>query len=161
MVNCLRNRVARRLRAFVLWAMVPLAVFGGRPVLGCLCADGSYKTSCPMLRDAIEHRNRSCRESACCALRNCDNEDADCCQAKTTTAEPLLVNPQCCHPVVQAPVLPPLGDVASVTENQQLNLMAATVEADSLVSPRGHSRVDHDTGIPTPDLVVTLRRLII
>jgi hypothetical protein len=164
MANCFPNRVARRLRAFVLWAMVPVAAFGGRPVLACICVDGSYKPSCPMLRDAIEHNNRSHRESACCAHRIRDqegSENSDCCHAQTTTAEPLLVDAQCCHPVVQAPVLPPVSDVASVALDHQLALDAVPVEADSILGRRGEWRVDDDTGLPTPDLVVTLRRLVI
>jgi hypothetical protein len=141
--------------------MVPLAAIGGRPVLGCVCSDGSYKTSCPMLREVLEHKKCAFHETTCCRHRDRDEADASCCQRGTDSSECSLVNATCCHPVVQVPVLPPLGDVVTLGESDQRLSVVPPIEADSFAGLGHCTRVDDDAGLPRPDLVVTLRRLVI
>jgi len=150
-----------RFRAAVLWAMVPLAAVGGRPVIGCVCADGSYKTACPMLREALEHRGCACRETACCSHCGTEESTTSCCATESDTAERSLVNSKCCHPVVQAPVLPPVAEVVSVTQDHEPSFAALPVELSVAETWPTRIRVDDDTGLPALDLVVVLRRLII
>jgi hypothetical protein len=141
--------------------MVLLAAVGGRPVIGCVCADGSFKTACPMLREALEHRHCASRETTCCNHRDREESAASCCESDSDTAERSLVNTKCCHPVVQAPVLPPLGEVVSVAPDHELAFAALPVELNLPGIRPTCPRVDDDTGLPAPDLVVVLRRLII
>jgi hypothetical protein len=143
--------------------MVPLAAIGGRPVIGCICADGSFKVSCPMLREALAHRHGAAGETACCGHRHREHASCDCCgsESKSNATEGSLVNTKCCHPVVQAPVLPPLGDLVTLGESDQRLSVVPPIESDSFAGPGHCTCVDDDTGLPKPDLVVTLRRLVI
>jgi hypothetical protein len=38
-----------RLRKPLIWFLLPVALLTGRPMVGCVCSDGSYKVSCEKL----------------------------------------------------------------------------------------------------------------
>jgi len=167
------NRVLRgRLRAVVLWAMVPLAVVNSRPVVGCICADGHYEAACPNVHKALKQAtDGSCRCLACCRAGAASETAGDCCAAQASSCPspqgasggPFVESKPCCRAVVHAPVLPPLVD--SVTLDDVYRSPALDVAAPSsqrvFDAPSIGCRVDNDTGQPPLDLVITLGRLII
>jgi hypothetical protein len=112
-----------------------------------------------MLREELAHKYGAHHEVACCGQPNREQTCGGC--ERQTSGEPSLASHQCCHPVVGAPVLPPVGDAVAVAHDRGLVLAAVGVDSDALGGQRAHVRVDDDTGLPAPDLVVTLRRLII
>ncbi len=160
-----------------LWAMVPLAVFNGWPVLGCLCADGSYSSNCPALRKSASQRSDDscCCADACSAEQNSSSTPPSCCLSKADDAADSVVRKpsdgsrqvvrcsQCCHAVVQSAVLPPLPDSVQVADEYRLPaLHASTFESiDFIAAAHAACRVDNDTGHPVIDLVITLGRLVI
>lgn len=39
----------QRLRKPLIWLLLPVALLTGRPMIGCVCSDGTYKVSCEKL----------------------------------------------------------------------------------------------------------------
>jgi hypothetical protein len=180
MVGRSKSSFARgRFRATVIWALVPLALWNGRPVSGCVCADGHFERNCPVLAARMRQTEgqRSERESYCgcagCAAvgsdkkdsRSCHNETG-CCERSSPSQRPdgtEVDSKNCCRPAVQSPLLPPLVTSIQLADDHHLPaLLAASLEsASSLGATHVRYRVDNDTGPPPRDLVVTLRRLVI
>jgi hypothetical protein len=158
--------------------MVPLAFLNGSPVVGCICADGSYSSNCTMLRESTTKSTSEpcCCTVACCATSETDAPNPSCCQ---TTADSAIDNKEsqaddetgcvikytgCCHIVVQTGELPTLLQPVQIAEDHQslVPLIAPLWEGVKLSLPsRLASFVDDDTGQCPSDLVITLRRLVI
>lgn len=66
--------IIHRLRKPLIWLLLPVALLTGRPMVGCVCSDGTYKVSCEKLvgnfvwPQAIEKH-----ESSCCPAANSDS----------------------------------------------------------------------------------------
>lgn len=41
--------IIQRLRKPLVWLLLPVALLTGRPMVGCVCSDGTYKVSCEKL----------------------------------------------------------------------------------------------------------------
>jgi hypothetical protein len=158
--------------------MVPLAFLNGWPVVGCICADGSYSSNCSMLRDSTtESASESCCcKVACCATAETDAPNPSCCQttadSSTDSQESqsddesgcVIKHKGCCHIVVQAGELPTLLQPVRVSDDHQSSapLIGFDWELVNLsLASRLASFVDDDTGHCPSDLVIMLRRLVI
>jgi hypothetical protein len=177
-LRLLLRRRRGQFRQAVLCAMVPLAFLNGWPVVGCICADGSYSSTCSMLREST---TESASESCCCKVACCTTSETDapkpsCCQATAdypadrkeshAGGEPgcRITHKGCCHTVVQAGELPTLSRPVQVSDHDQslAPLIAFAWEGvNRSLPPRLASFVDDDTGQCPSDLVITLRRLVI
>lgn len=170
------------MRNVVIWAMLPLAVLNGRPLLGCVCADGKYKTDCPAMAEraqddasataeptAAPTEGKSCCQPSCYADESPQEPADSCCAASATRDE----NPAptgglsgrggCCHPVIESAV-PPLrvGAVELDSDHDLPNPSALVFQAVEPSDARplvGH--MEGDIGPPAPGLVIVLRRLIL
>jgi hypothetical protein len=167
-------RVLRgRIREAALWAMVPMSVFHGRPVVGCLCADGRYDAACPGVHRVSQPATAS---PCCCATREAKSAPTQpprqCCPQEPQGGAqgpgqdcpgPLVKSQTCCRAVVHAPVSPPLVSSTRPADDSHLPAVCiATPWAAGLVDVTSLGcRVEDDTGLPGVDLVVTLGRLII
>src|SRR5262245_27590301 len=104
-----------RIAKVLMWAMVPLVVFGSLPRMGCICADGQHKTFCQ------RHLQGNLADRCIC----CEGRDAkadfgstkaapthSCCQAvthKRPAGSPDLSQGRPCRPVVdRADVVTPV-----------------------------------------------------
>jgi hypothetical protein len=171
-VRSYRSRVHRA----AMWGMVPLALTGGWPDLGCVCADGSYLADCPALRVEAPSTAGNCRcATACPAAAESDQSVASCCKPATNllaeTGQPradqavcaLLQHGNSCHLVLRAGELPTL--LQPVRPADESGIAAADVQHAAITLPSfaslTGSLVEDDTGQRPPDLVITLRRLII
>jgi hypothetical protein len=150
--------------------MVPLALFNAWPVVGCICADGSYKPNCPALRD---HARSAATASTCCALAQNDKVDSPksvhaCCQDEpaeppATADDERVCGKSCCHLVVESPT----PSILLVSVKIDLGHDVLTSTTNILDSPSFASNtpwqtiVENDTGQAGCDLVITLKRLII
>src|SRR3954462_7780256 len=58
--------ILQRLRKPMIWLFLPVALLTGRPMVGCVCSDGTYKVSCEKLAGnflwppATEKQGSSC-----------------------------------------------------------------------------------------------------
>jgi hypothetical protein len=157
------------LRTAMLWAMIPLTVFASSPAIGCTCASGEYKIFCvahlAKSRDALDARaNGGACEKNCCHHKG----GSQAVEFRQTEACPISDShnthggKQCCNPdspkaiavssVVK--IAPPLGDVMF------FDLPSADIWHAFSVSTATHA-VEHDTGPPGGDLVISLRRLLV
>lgn len=54
-----------RLRKPLIWLLLPVALLTGRPMVGCVCSDGSYKVSCEKLIGSLVW-SQGKKQSPCC-----------------------------------------------------------------------------------------------
>src|SRR5262245_34611138 len=54
-----------RLRKPFIWLFLPVALLTGRPMIGCVCSDGSYKVSCEKLIGSLVWSEGK-QQSSCC-----------------------------------------------------------------------------------------------
>lgn len=168
----------RRLRAAVLWAMMPLALVGARPSGGCICADGHYEPVCmaQQCRGRAGASGNSASPTACCGCSCCRSagQQTDCCihrtccstcsadstQDESTQAGWRATRSCCCHPV---PATPTVATVKTVELEFDAALNVDLLSSIAITAQAQHGRVVQaflDTG-PPPDLVLTLQRLLI
>jgi hypothetical protein len=160
------------LRQVAVWAMAPLAFCNSWPVLGCICADGSFSSNCPALRQAAaEGASKSCCKAGRCATSEPDATAESCCQAaddfqqsRADDDSRCLIGRKCCRVVVQSGVLPPLSQPVQMVDGHQLPALFCE-SVDQIVNLLHASIrptfVENDTGQQASDLVITLRRLVI
>lgn len=155
--------------------MLPLAILNGQPIVGCICADGTFKTDCPAMRETAGQADTG----DCCAASRCRRQVAQtqppsCCQraadntecatrAEHRANEPEVAGKGCCQPALEAPVPPRLVSVVQVADDHHLPALAtvlaeAFVRLDAVSAAR---QVEDDTGQSPIDLVITLRHLLI
>ena len=107
-----------RTRAVVLWAMMPLAIFSGRPVSGCICADGHYELFCRGRLNAgkdlaFGHKHSQAATGACSCCdsghggkvhRSCCQGKSDCCQTPSNadSNKVRVAGKSCCTPVLRS-----------------------------------------------------------
>lgn len=156
-------------RAFLLWAMMPLALFSARPNSGCICADGHYEPVC--LASSRGSRSLALGETpmgGCCGCSCCRaignpslSGGQSCCSRAASHAQPKGISQSsgCCHP------LPPTQVVASA----KLTLVDFDATSAEMVSPIAvlssvvawPATIEQiELGAP-PDLVLTLQRFLI
>ena len=177
-LRLLLRRKRGQFRQAVLCAMVPLAFLNGWPVVGCICADGSYSSDCSMLRESTTEATSEscCCKVACCATSETVAPNPSCCQAtadsptdsKESQADDasgcVIKHKSCCHILMQAGELPTLLQPVQISNDYQPS--APLIESGwewviLSLSSRLASIVDDDTGQCPSDLVITLRRLVI
>lgn len=160
-------------RRWVILAMLPLAILNGQPVVGCICADGTFKTDCPAMRETAKHVDTNdCCGAGCCAGHDVPEPSHSCCDGAAPekngdhsqrTGHAELAGNGCCQPAVDAPVPPPLVSAVQVADEHHSPALAilpidAFPPLDALSAAR---QVEDDTGCPPTDLVITLRHLLI
>ena len=183
MIDAQLNRtIRRRSRAVVMWAMVPLALLSGRPVSGCICADGHYEPFCgggPRLAsDAASQQtagDATGRGCSCCDKSRADDRNRSCCNAKTDccrrsssahradSSDARVAGKSCCTPVLRTDLVTIAASSWQLSDEQQLSVLctAALALPSTGIATGAGQPVGSDTGPPPDDLVVTLRRLLI
>lgn len=116
--------VKATIRAVSIWAMIPLTVLSGTPLIACICANGDVKLlcqRCASLSAVTEESHGSC----CFQAGQLEETAPTCCQEPAKVAKQsneLAASSRCCHSVVQLPIpgvtaksiAPPDEHVASV-----------------------------------------------
>jgi len=75
------HSLTRSLRKPILWLMLPLAVLAGRPTAGCVCLDGTVKTTCCKSNWLIGSLCDSHVASKHCCSHGGSGHCGDCCHA--------------------------------------------------------------------------------
>jgi hypothetical protein len=162
--------------------LIPVALFSGQPVHGCICADGHYEFFCRAGHRASEHQesdatSATAESCSCCHKLDAGKTSHDCCQVATGCCNAAEQRSQdlkrqapshfsgkgCCTPVVSDAVELTLTASVQASDGHQFVALVAIMpelpHAEIATHPRRH--LLSDTGPPPDDLVVTLRRLVI
>ena len=59
-----------RLSKPLIWLLLPVALLAGRPMVGCVCSDGTYKVSCEKLSGSFLWANSTKQQASCCPNAN-------------------------------------------------------------------------------------------
>ena len=156
----------------VMWAMIPLMVFGSLPRIGCICANGQHKFFCERHLTSAQ-RVPQC---SCCYGRqaasnetsgdthSCPMSGTTCCGAKRVaknSGSPAFATDCPCRSVVdQTVVITAVKAVLDLDPASHTALVLAAVPAFVVVPAVcfDHARGDLP---PPPDLVTTLGVLLI
>jgi hypothetical protein len=179
----LMRHKAPYVRAWVVWGMVLLALWGGAPSTACICANGSLKLSCSHrcvarhAHETGEQHGALCTagsrgdEHACCCVgahdehvAGCEGEGAhDCCNSTEFGGPPGtgISSRGCCKPIESlVATLSSVVKAAAPFEASSAPLHTAARLFHGGHTASAHSWRGADTGPPV-DLVVTLGRFLI
>lgn len=155
------NRKSRTAIALV-WALVPLTVFGSLPRMGCICANGEHKFFCE------RHRSRDGEgRCVCChgpAATGGSSGEKTCCRqkrAKGPSELPVVSSTRPCRPVLDQPLL--LAAARSILDLDQAAHTPLCIAAAPLptIDPCTTADATRAELLPPPDLVTTLGVLLI
>ena len=58
-------------RKLLIWLLLPVALLTGRPMVGCICSDGTYKVSCEkLIGSLIWPQSAGTHKGTCCPSAN-------------------------------------------------------------------------------------------
>ena len=156
----------------VLWAMIPLAVLGSMPRMGCICADGRYKLFCERhAKGSCGHGENGCASEggcACCyrsqgksvaqkAKRQKQCQVSECGQTEGCGKHTGLAQSKtdrCCTPVADAAELPPVVEVVSVPDESAWQPLILTVGVTAPAVNCVTADVVWEHALPAVDLVI-------
>jgi len=151
----------RNLRNIVLWAMIPLTLFASRPVMGCTCADGTFKLICfgqLGLGGVSKQADKECIQP-CCRNHPQSLRNSSGCSVESGYSN---CNKSCCSPEALISIV--VAPVTSVVVDTDL-LLPFDLPTESLLLNSNHwlgfDFDRHDIGLPVSDLVIVLHRLLI
>lgn len=163
-----------RLRAILMWAMIPLAVVNTRSAFGCIGPDGQFNPNCRCCLagggERVASAKKSCCGCACCAHRA--GGSSCCCKGKLAKNESKQsdrsgpgAKSNGCRLFVQIAVISAIVNHGQTAQaDDHLSQAICTVAIDSLSPIFGlhtNRRVEMDTGPPPDNLVVILQRFVI
>lgn len=168
MLTILHRTVFRSLHTAVVWAMIPLALWGARPAAGCICADGHFELICKSGLSVSNsgHPYQQGKARCCCpSLVEKSTTQLKSCCSKGGSSHCATVSRDgssgCCSPVVQHEIL--LSSVSQIDENHQSVPLCIVDFAE--YAPTGTSlpglALYESEHMPCGDIVVTFRRLLI
>jgi hypothetical protein len=159
-----------RIAKLLMWAMVPLIVFGSMPRMGCICADGQHKTFCQRHLQGNRAGACVCCEGRMAAADACGTEKPpapagkhSCCQSaggKCPAGRPSLTQGRPCRPVVDRTEIVTSAKAALDLDGVDHTPLFVAVE----FLPAIVSSIEVDYArelLPPPDLVTTLGVLLI
>lgn len=151
----------------LLWAMIPLTVFGSQPRVGCICANGQHKFFCQRhLQHDADGQCTCCKpnESAQQAesasrVNGQKSEGASCChcgQLTGTTENNSVRSERPCKPVLDKAVY--VAVPKSTLDLDRVDVVPLFLVCKLLPVVTGPVLVDIHRGelLPPPDLVITL-----
>lgn len=155
----------------LMWAMIPLTVFGSIPRIGCICANGNHKFYCE--RHLMKTGAPRC---ACCygrdgaqggsahAMHACRLGAKSCCGSKPVSNDGKLpaLDAECpCRPVLDRPVFTlAVKAVLDLDQSDHTPLLVAVAPVLAIVPSVSFDHARGDLP-PPPDLVTTLGVLLI
>jgi hypothetical protein len=153
-----------RFTIVMMWAMIPLIVFGSLPRMGCVCANGQHKVFCERHRQGTARGPCTCCDHAKSMASSKVAHDANECGMRgdeSTCDFPAIDTARPCRPVVDRAVL--LTAAKSSLDLDQAAHTPLFVAAELLPTSGISIAVDYTHGelLPPPDLVITLGVMLI
>lgn len=151
-----------RFTTALMWALVPLTVFGSAPRMGCICANGQHKLFCQ--RNATSDADGHCN---CCygqSTSGSKSGPATCCQCSQKACgseSPGVRAERPCRPVVHKAVYLTAARVALQLDQTEALPLSIAFEPLPVTVPDFVATIHHRELLPPPDLVVTLGVLLI
>jgi len=157
-----------RFTVALMWALIPLTVFGSIPRMGCICANGQHKFFCQ--RHANSDADGRC--DCCYGTTNGKNRTAaasqttgaTCCRCsrnRCASEFPTVHSDRPCRPVLDKPVF--LGSTKASLDLDQADSTPLFVTFESVPTIVAEFVADIHRGelLPPPDLVFTFSVLLI
>lgn len=162
------NFVGVTVRTLSIWSMIPLALLGGTPLGGCVCANGQYKFLCQR-RNAETTDNSSIAVCSCCHPQGRHTESGSagrsCCGrvSRSLASEGgLAVSTRCCRSVLALPNPSVIGEKPIVCDDEASLVWRAPVADQFCPSlALGVFQVGSQGDIPPPDFVILHRVFLI
>lgn len=153
-----------RFTIVMMWAMIPLIVFGSLPRIGCICANGQHKTFCERHRQGTARGPCTCCDHARMAESSKAAPEARKCEA--SSVESACDNPafdlnRPCRAVVDRTVVLSLAKVVLDLDQPDHATVFITNELVSVAGPTIAAEHTRRELLPPPDLVVTLGVMLI
>ncbi len=153
-----------RFTIVMMWAMIPLIVFGSLPRMGCVCANGQHKVFCERHRQGTARGPRTCCDHGKLMASSKAGHDANQCAAQGDQSKcdsPAFDTCRPCRPVVDRAVL--LTAAKSSLELDQAAHTPLFVAAKLMPASGPSIAADSTHGelLPPPDLVITLGVMLI
>lgn len=148
-----------RFTIVMMWAMIPLIVFGSLPRMGCVCANGQHKFFCERHRQGPAGGQCVCCDHAKAVASSRAVHNANVCGShddESACDSPVFGTARPCRPVVDRVVL--LTAAKSSLDLDQVNHTPLFVAAELLPAAGPSIAADYTHGelLPPPDLVITL-----
>ncbi len=170
MCTILKHRTRRRFQTAIVFVLMPLALWGGRPISGCICADGHFEPVCKASLGA----GASCDSHKVDASRSAGHGKASCCQqsskARTSCCDSRNREPapngseigstseSSCEPATHPDILVPR------VESLECDLhLASAIDSVHVISGSAPSTISlfDSGGLSGAERIVVLRRLLL
>ena len=153
-----------RFTIVMMWAMIPLIVFGSLPRMGCVCANGQHKVFCERHRQGTARGPCTCCDHAKLMASSHGGRDANDCGAlgdQSKCDSPAIDTSRPCRPVVDRALL--LTAAKSSLDLDQAAHTPLFIAAELLPASSPSIAADSTHGglLPPPDLVITLGVMLI
>ena len=150
----------QRLRKPLIWLLLPVALLTGRPMIGCVCSDGTYKVSCEKLIGSLVWSQATGNHGeSCCPTANSAHCPA--CHKPAHTGDGASAQSQCRCRGIENNLK--LTSPTNLDQERDSAFVAFTISEVFCSSPL----VSHDLGsplrndLPPPDRVVLFLHLTI
>ena len=162
-------RKKSRFTIALLWAMIPLTVFGSQPRMGCICANGQHKTFCQRYLQNDSDSGCICcygkdRAATGAQTRTAPLGEKSCCRCNRATGKsdrPVAHSDRPCRPVIDKAIY--LTGPKSSLDLDRVDAAPLFLAFEPLPVIEPSILVDGHRGelLPPPDLVITLGVLLI
>jgi hypothetical protein len=153
-----------RFTIVMIWAMIPLIVFGSLPRLGCVCANGQHRIFCERHRQATARGQCACCDHAKLMASSKAGHDANECGARgdeSACDSPAFDTGRPCRPVVDRAVLLTAAKSSLNLDQAAHTPLFVAVELLPASGPSIAADYTHGELLPPPDLVITLGVMLI
>jgi hypothetical protein len=154
-----------RFTIVMMWAMIPLIVFGSLPRMGCICANGQHKVFCERHREGTAGGQCACCDHAKLMASSKAGPDANvCCRShgdESVCESPALDTSRPCRPIVDRAVLLTAAKSSLDRDGSAHTPLFVAVQLLPSAGPSIAADYTHADLLPPPDLVITLGVMLI
>ena len=153
-----------RFTIVMMWAMIPLVVFGSVPRMGCVCANGQHKVFCERHRQGTARGPCGCCDHAKLMASSKAGRDANECGARgdeSACDSPAFDTGRPCRPVVDRAVLLTAAKSSLDLDQSAHTPLFVAVQLKPASGPSIAADSTHGELLPPPDLGITLGVMLI
>jgi hypothetical protein len=172
----LHRRNRSRLNQGMVWALIPLALWGGRPVSGCICDDGHFELVCKapvsagdahaFIKGDVAPSDLGSERSCCRHAVRVETPAKSCCGSKhhAPSQVPSREGIACtsdsgCQPAHRPDIL--LSRASDLESHRQVAAVVATVVEQPSLRATETVALNDSGGATGAERIVVLRRLVL